>query len=588
MRRKIMKRLQTSMTVIRIIGCAVLLLLTYLTVQPVERRWAEPEIWVAAGTGVLYAAGGVMLFVLRKKMRMTVTDMVALAWFAFYAGMIWADGGGYPCRTEFLHAVIAFLLYFSLRLLFGVAGLSARMLVVCVIAGGCYEAVAGVEQMVNGTSRHLQYLLTGSFLNPGPYSAYLMIGLAVGLAAMREAGDRKIVTTMPAFVPRRVAAMVAKTELRHILTVAVVIMAVVLPATWSRAAFAGTAVVCLCMYRRYYWRYRYALWGLLVAAGIVFYLVKQGSADGRMIIWQAALTTWTGCPWLGVGTGGFCHAVAEGMAQLHGSGTDLSSAGVTDNAYNILLKTLVEQGMVGALFAVALCAAAMASLFRSSRPLFYGMASLLVFSMFSYPFDLLPYKIVAVMTVAWGEAAGGRAVAETGRGKTALAAALLVLVCRQTYGMAKESHEADKAYGVFSGLHSEAFLEDYYELLPLEGDNAEFLFDFGKILRDAGRYNDSNDILGRGTLCSADPMFHVLTGNNYKDMGHYGPAEREYLKAFAMMPNRLYPLYRLMLLYKETGNRVKAVETARRIVEMKPKVESEATRDMKNKAQTLL
>lgn len=107
-------------------------------------------------------------------------------------------------------------------------------------------------------------------------------------------------------------------------------------------------------------------------------------------------------------------------------------------------------------------------------------------------------------------------------------------------------------------------------------------------MNTARRYNDSNDVLHRGTMCSADPMFYVLIGNNYKEMRQYELAEQAYQKAFAVMPNRLYPLYRLMLLYNETGNTGKAKETARRILGMKPKVESEATREMKNKARTLV
>ena len=56
------------------------------------------------------------------------------------------------------------------------------------------------------------------------------------------------------------------------------------------------------------------------------------------------------------------------------------------------------------------------------------------------------------------------------------------------------------------------------------------------------------------------------------------------MKAFAVMPNRLYPLYQLMLLYEESGEKKKCEETARRVMWMKPKVESPATRDMQRKA----
>lgn len=89
-------------------------------------------------------------------------------------------------------------------------------------------------------------------------------------------------------------------------------------------------------------------------------------------------------------------------------------------------------------------------------------------------------------------------------------------------------------------------------------------------------------------MCSSDPMFYVLIGNNYKDMKHYDLAEKSYYKAFSVMPNRLYPLYQLMLLYQESGNVIKAKAMAKRVIEMKPKIDSQATRQMKEKAQLLL
>lgn len=43
-----------------------------------------------------------------------------------------------------------------------------------------------------------------------------------------------------------------------------------------------------------------------------------------------------------------------------------------------------------------------------------------------------------------------------------------------------------------------------------------------------------------------------------------------------------------MLLYQESGNVIKAKAMAKRVIEMKPKIDSQATRQMKEKAQILL
>ena len=77
-------------------------------------------------------------------------------------------------------------------------------------------------------------------------------------------------------------------------------------------------------------------------------------------------------------------------------------------------------------------------------------------------------------------------------------------------------------------------------------------------------------------------------GNNYKEMKHYDLAEKSYYKAFAVMPNRLLPFYQLMLLYKDSGDMKKATTMARRVIEMKPKIESRLTKEMKDKARDFL
>lgn len=554
-------------TIVTLLQILCVASLACLTLMPIEERWAQADILLAYMIPLLSGIGAVCLYLGKSGMGITVTDIFVVAWFAYYVGRTWGCGD-YPCRTEFLNVTLIFLLYGTLRMVFNGRELSGWVLAGMLLVCGSYEALAGIAQMTNGINRHDVCLLTGNFPNPGPYSAYLMMGIAAGMA---------VLCTPCAYI-----------KAKWPLVFSVAIMLIVFPATWSRAAFLGVTIAALWMFRRHYWKYRYALWGSLLLAALLFYYIKQGSADGRIVIWSAALATWLDVPWLGVGNGGFLHAVAEGMARLHDGGMNLSSSSVTDNAYNTLLKILVEQGIVGAAFAVGLCASAFSALYRKGRPLFYAMLSLVVFSMFSYPFDLLPYNVIAVMTVAWSESVGGRMLVETGKAVPLLLAVCLAVAGWQTCRLIRETREADEDYGLIRGICNETLMRDYYELLPMQGDNAEFLFTFGKILRQAERYNDSNAILRQGILCSADPMFYVILGNNYKDMRQYGLAEQAYRRAFSIMPNRLYPLYQLMLMYEEMRDDNGAKAVAKRIIEMKPKIESPATMDMKEKAQRLL
>ena len=134
---------------------------------------------------------------------------------------------------------------------------------------------------------------------------------------------------------------------------------------------------------------------------------------------------------------------------------------------------------------------------------------------------------------------------------------------------------------MIAGMTNAAFINDYYGLLPLLTSNKHFLFDFSKILTADGRYSDSNAILRLGTFVSNDPMFYIIQGNNYRKMRFFKEAEDAYQKAFDIMPNRLYPLYQLMLLYEEEGNLERMSEMAQMVLSFNEKVVSPATKNMK-------
>lgn len=564
-----------------ILRVGVVLIMLLMTVMPVEIRWMECEMWMFNGIPVLLLLGFTMMMWQKQRLHFTTVDAIVFIWFFYYVGRAWI-GNEWPCRMELLKTVELWLLYVALRISFNGTKISAWVLVGVILAFGCYEAYLGVSQMYGSNqSRHLLYALTGNFLNPGPYSAYLMIGVVVGMVALKETSEKAIITAMPKFIPVKVADLLKEITWRHVIITTVVFMAILLPATMSRAAYVGLAVFVLLFYRDKYWKYRYVVWGCILITGIAGYFMKQGSADGRMVIWKASLTTWMHYPFLGVGVGGFLHAFSDGMNELTARGKALTSGGVPDWAYNSFVKIVVEQGIVGGILAISFTASVLAKLARNSSSLFWGIVALLVFSMFSYPFDLLPYKVIAVLVVAWSESVGGKNLFEIGRMKMLLVSCFLGFVSWQTGKIAYKSLELAWDYG--NGYYKYT-LNDFARLKDNANDNYEFLFAYGKMLREEGQYNESNAILMQGTMCSADPMFYVLMGNNYKDMKHYELAEQAYHKAFAVMPNRIYPLYQLMLLYSESGDKQKERAMARRVIDMKPKIESPATRDMKKRA----
>lgn len=568
---------------------AYVLSLFVLSVLPVELRWSEADLWLAWSLPVAGGMGIVMTFASGERLRWRLVDAIVSLW-ALYVFVRVYVRHEWPCDTQGWKMTEMVLLYALLRMLL-VRGrmIPASWLTGGIVAFGVYEALAGLWQLASGTSRHHLFAMTGSFLNPGPYSASVMMALTACMAVLGQNKEKSGKTDAE-----------GNPLWRRMLPTAGLLLLTVLVSTWSRAAWMGCCVCGLWIYRDRYRKYRYGVWGLAAVLLMASYFVKQGSADGRIAIWASALSSWKPTPWIGVGLGGFPHACAEGMAKLwqtNPSSSLFASAGVVDYACNEWLKILVEQGVTGALLSAVLVVVVMCRLYKQSQPLFFSLLSLSVFSLLSYPFEMLPYRILVVMTAAWSASCPSAAYSHQHEPErrpvwkrtdvwtvltilTVTSGAVALRIDRQWH--------SDREAALVMGSYEKAFIVDDFELLPDEADNPRFLFDFAMTLRKDQRYRDSNALLRMGTKASADPMFYVIMGNNYRDEGFHDRAERSYKKAFAVMPNRLYPLYQLMLMYEEMGEKKKCREMAARVMEMKPKVDSEATRDMKRKAKGLV
>ena len=265
-------------------------------------------------------------------------------------------------------------------------------------------------------------------------------------------------------------------------------------------------------------------------------------------------------------------------------------AGSPEFAFNGLLGVAVEQGLAGIVPALWLGVWSLAALWRRGEVTAAGWLVLLVASQFSYPFALWPFRLMAAGWLAMAvSGAAGTVPGRWWKKAVALPPAVVAMVWiwDLSAGMAHKV-AVYESFRRISGIQDAAFLDDYEEMYKDLYASPDFLFTFGKALQAVGRHNDSNAVLHQGTMVSCDPMFHVLIGNNYRALGAPAEAEKAYTKAFDMLPDRLYPLYRLMGLYQSVGRTDKARQTARRIVALKPKVDSPAVREMKAEAWQLI
>lgn len=539
------------------------------------------DVWGYRAVAALVVLALTAVCLGRRLPRLHWADGVALFWWVCVS-LNYVFVSPYPAAEVYGKAMALGVAYVALRLVIPFCGRAfTRLWWVGLCAAGGYELWTGFMQLAGReVSRHHLFDVTGTFFNPGPYAIFVAVVLAVSVAWWYRRGEDCAGRGRWSRAGAWSVAAVA------------VFCFPVLVATWSRAAWVAVAVAAACLL----WKAhrRMVLWGMGVAvcAGVAAYFLKQGSADGRLLMTMVAGRAWVG-EWLcGHGLGGYAQAYGAAQEAFFAArpGSPLSVvAGSPEYAFNGVLGVGVEQGVLGAVPALVLGLWSLAVLCRRGEVSAYGWLVLLVSSLFSYPFALWPFLSLAVAWVALA-ASLEAGTAEVRWWKRTAVWPVVAVGGWCVWNLSDNTARRVEAYEEFRrvrGVQDVAFLEDYrkkYEDLKAYPD---FLFTFGTALREAGRYNESNAMLRQGTRVSCDPVFYTLMGNNYRDLGAVAEAESAYRKAFGMLPGRMYPLYRLMKLYEAEGQMRKAEEMARQIIAFRPKVDSPAVREMKNEAKKL-
>ena len=100
----------------------------------------------------------------------------------------------------------------------------------------------------------------------------------------------------------------------------------------------------------------------------------------------------------------------------------------------------------------------------------------------------------------------------------------------------------------------------------------------------------ANEYLERAVLLSSDPMLYYVMAKNKQSLGKYLQAEKDLLHAVDILPERIYPYYLLAGLYAEPSyyQPVKLKTAIDSVLIKKPKVESTAIKEMKEKARKML
>lgn len=160
--------------IIPLLQVMILAFLLWITVLPVEVRWSDDDGIMAYALPVIGVIGGLCVLFTKGGGKLTIVDGLVCVWALYYVGRVWF-GAEYPCGTEWLQVMEMIVLYIVLRMMFHNTKIPAWVLCAGIVLFAFYEAIVGASQLILGRGRHHIFVLTGTFQNPGPYSAYLMM-----------------------------------------------------------------------------------------------------------------------------------------------------------------------------------------------------------------------------------------------------------------------------------------------------------------------------------------------------------------------------------------------------------------------------
>lgn len=504
--------------------------------------------------------------------------------------------------------------YFALRVIYSRTPEALKIASLVILLSGITECWLGLRQLYGfAASNHSIYKLTGSFFNPGPYSGYLAVILPLSLYWILKLSPEVNHFT---FRELRNILRSGKKITHHLLfgiaTLCFCGIIMVLPAGMSRSAWIASCLGCGLVLgqhyrlveklRQHYHTHRkqvyiYSCIAVLVLAGLGtgMYLLKKGSADGRLLMWKVSAMAVAENPWTGAGGGHFAGVFGQAQAAYFASGQGSEQeelvAGSPEYGFNEYLQIGVEYGLLGLFLLLVIAGSALWQTSHSRLPgtnaVIGSLSALLVFASFSYPFRIMPLCTLGILLLALG--VNRLPVSGYSRALNIwIVRGILWVTLGLSVWLIRDRAEKQQAYRqwaeekiYFDMNIFEETVNNYRDLYPLLKTEPVFLFEYGQCLSKTGKYEESNRILSEGIRYSGDPMFYNIMGKNYQALKQYRQAETAFQQAIRMVPHRLYPYYLKAKMYFESGQTEKAIETTRQLIAKEPKVMSEAVREMK-------
>jgi len=273
--------------------------------------------------------------------------------------------------------------------------------------------------------------------------------------------------------------------------------------------------------------WKFTLWvfvaiSVFFAVSVLSYYAKPQSADGRLLIWKVDSRIICDNMLRGVGLENFAGAFGKEQAEYFSEKVrpeaERMVVGCPESGFNEYLQFGDETGVVGVLSLVAMVVSGCVAGVRRHDPYGYGLMAAAVFAMFSYPFSVLPLRLMFILLLA---ASVSYKRIESKWNNTvrylycAVAAGFLALI------PVLDSRSRERATAVaawddvrvwMSSDRYDYIVEDGAKLYETLKYDFRFLYDYGYALHKLSEYSLSDEILFNGAQQSSDLMFIISWG----------------------------------------------------------------------------
>lgn len=474
-----------------------------------------------------------------------------------------------------------------------------------------FEALRGIVQILSSFRLNSLVIPTGDFFYSGPYGGLLAVLISM-LLGYHE----------------RISNLIDK----YLIYVTIIISIIPLLVTGSRSSWVALIVVVFIYYHNnsnigsIVHKYK---WLLIFLPFLVclLYFIKKPSADSRLFISKINMIALMNSGLDGNGPSTYpgvygeyqtryflkklgaieetsnisikddCNKVVKSLINNY---NPLVSSKITekerlmsdcpDFAYNEFMKIGIEYGLLVLGLVIGLMSISLFELFDKQSFWKYGLTSIIVFSMFSFPLNYLSFRLLLIFLISQGYSSPGN------RHKS-----LIIyesLVCIGIIGVViSHKHEVqmrDKSMQLWNS-NLKWYKNGRYDYLLEDGDsiiewynNPSFLYCYSEALNQFGYYEKSDSVLSLCLKYNNKPQYYYLMGNNSIMKGDIENAEKNFSTAFMMVPNRLKPLYLLAKLYYDNNDICSFVKTANYIESFTPKIENEETQHLRQEIQSLI